>query len=96
MDFFKLKQNLFSFWAYGLAKIHKQNCSFRPVTSVIGSPTYFLAQFLYKTLSEFLEKRKSYVKNSFEFIRKIKNEKIPKNHRIISLDVKSLYTNVGK
>ena len=82
--------------AYGLAKIHKQNCPFRPVISAEGSPTYFLAQFLYIISSECPGKPKFHVKNSFEFIKKIKNKSISKNHRVISLDVKSLYTNVGK
>ena len=50
--------------AYGLAKIHKQNCPFRPVISAEGSPTYFLAQFLYIILSECFGQPKSHVKNS--------------------------------
>ena len=36
--------------AYGLAKIHKPDCPFRPVISTVGSPLYKLAQ-IYDTLS---------------------------------------------
>ena len=82
--------------AYGLAKVHKENFPFRPVISTVGSPTYMHASTLYELLSYCPDKPKSYIKNSYEFIRKIKSKKIPINRKIISLDVKSLYTNVGK
>ena len=82
--------------AYGLVKIHKQNRPCRPVISTVGSPLYNLAQILYEELSICFNKPKSHVRNSYDFINKVKNKKIPGNFRIISLDVKSLYTNVGK
>ena len=36
------------------------------------------------------------IKNSYDFIDKIKDIKIPEDHILISLDVTSLYTNVGE
>ena len=53
--------------------MHKENCPFRPVTSTVGSPTYMLASTLSELLSYCLDKPKSYIKNSCEFIKKNKD-----------------------
>ena len=61
--------------AYGFTKVHKENCPFRPVVSTVGSSTYMLATTLFEILSYCLDKPKSYIKNSHEFIRKVKSKK---------------------
>ena len=81
--------------AYLLPKVHKEKLSFRPIVSTVGSATYFLAQFLTKILSKITGKTNTFVKDVWSFREEIKNFKIADNHRLISLDVTSLYTNVS-
>ena len=75
---------------YGLLKVHKDNCPLRPVVSYINSPFYFMAKFFNNILKS-VPKPFSNIKNSFEFINKIKNLKIPNNYTMISLDAISLF-----
>ena len=82
--------------AYGLPKLHKQKCPFRPVIPTLGSPLYEISKRLFEILKKCVYKTESYIKNIYEFINKVKKIKIPKTHRIISLDVKSLYLNIRK
>ena len=57
---------------------------------------YEVAKRLFETFFDCIDKPKPYVKNSNDFILKIKSLKVPKGYKIVSLDVKSLFTNVGK
>ena len=79
---------------YGLPKIHKPNNPLRPIVSFCGSPTYNLASFYSKMLSNNITPPSSRIKNSFDFIHKIKNITIPPGYKIISLDAVSLFTDV--
>ena len=81
---------------YGLPKIHKAGIPLRPVTSTINSPNSFLAKKVVKILEQAILKPKSYVKNSFDLLEKTQNLVIPDDHILISLDVRSLFTNVTK
>ena len=45
--------------AHGRAKVHKENCPFRPVISTVGSPIYMLTTTLFHHLSYCLDKPKS-------------------------------------
>ena len=78
---------------YDLPKVHKDNCPLRPVVSYINSPSYFMAKF-FKNILKSVPKPFSNMKNSFEFINKIKNLKIPNNYAMVSLDVISFFTNI--
>ena len=49
--------------AYLLPKVCKEKLSFRPIVSIVGSATYFLAQFLTKILSKITDKTNSFVKD---------------------------------
>jgi len=79
---------------YGLPKIHKPNCPLRVIVSSIGSPLYPLATFLHNILFKSIPKANSYIKNSFELVEKLKRLHITDEYKLISLDVKSLFTNV--
>jgi len=81
---------------YGLPKIHKEGIPLRPIISTINSPTYFLAKHLYNELSKCIKPPNSRVKNNFEIAEKLKDINIPPNFSLISLDVKSLFTNIDK
>ena len=54
-----------------------------------------MAQFLSKILINITSKTKTFVKDVWSFKNEIKNIKIPNNHKLVSLDVTSLYTNVS-
>ena len=57
---------------YGLPKIHKDGIPLRPIVSAIGSPTYRLAKQLAGILSPLPGKTDTYMKNSSEFARRIR------------------------
>ena len=85
---------------YGNAKLHKlkendtvKNLPLRPIISDVGTTTCkttkYLATFLWPlTLSEYN------IENSYEFVKSIKNTKIPNGYKMISFDVKNLFTNL--
>ena len=80
---------------YGQPKVHKANYPLRPIISSIGSYNYELSKYLYgiikcnKPYQSF-----SFIKNSFEFVKKLVDIKDSSNQIMISFDVDNLYTNV--
>ena len=85
---------------YRTAKKHKipvngtvDDLPLQPVISNIGTTSYHLAKYLAKTLSP-LSKSECTVNNNLEFISYMKIIFIPSDHKLISFDVKSLFTNV--
>lgn len=80
---------------YGLPKLHKDTIPIRPVVSFVQSPSYNLAKFcneFLKTTSKF--KSKHGIINTLELVNKIKDVHIPPNAKIVSFDVKSLFTSI--
>ncbi|KYQ53742.1 hypothetical protein ALC60_07325 [Trachymyrmex zeteki] len=59
---------------YGLPKIHKPDCPLRIIVSSIDSPLYALATFLHNILFKTIPKADSYIKNSFQFVEKLKKK----------------------
>ena len=54
---------------YGLPKIQTQNCLFRPILSMIGSPQHHLAKCLITELQPVLDKFSNrIIKDSFSFV----------------------------
>ena len=81
-------------YMYGLPKIHKENCPYRPIISNVNSPSYKLAKWLSKQLSKSLGKfSDAHIKHNTDLLTFLKTV-IPGNKRFISFDVKSLFTNV--
>ena len=79
---------------YGLPKTHKQGIPMRPITSGIGSAPHRLAKCLAKPLSDTLGSiSDAHIKNSSDLINKIKRINM-KDKRLVSFDVRSLFTNV--
>ena len=67
----------------------------RPIISTCGTATYKLSKFVANLLSTSMADRTGYnVKDTFDFVSKIKSIKIPNNYVIISLDVINLFTNI--
>ena len=55
---------------YGLPKVHKHGYPIRPIISTIGSYQYQLSKYLARAIREARPQAKSYVKDSFEFVKK--------------------------
>jgi len=80
--------------AYGLPKVHKVGTPFRIIVSSINTTLNSFADYLQRILHKCLPPAQSHVKNSFELFNTLLGKKIPENHLLLSLDVKSLFTNI--
>ena len=82
---------------YLLPKIYKllKNVPGRPVISICGTPTEKPSEFLDHHLKPVMQNGWSYIKESGEFLKKIKNVgNIPRNSILVTADVAGLYTNI--
>ena len=87
---------------YLLPKIHKELNKWtnskippgRPIVSDCSSDTYNLAAYLDHFLTPLSTLHPAYVKDTPDFLDKIRNIKIDKQAYLITLDVESLYTNI--
>ena len=68
----------------------------RPIISNCGSLTELMSAFVDKTLQKYLPMIPSYVRDTTDFLNKIKiiNEKPPSSFTLVTMDVTSLYTNI--
>jgi len=80
--------------AYGLPKVHKPGFNFRIIISSVDSPSYHIAYFLHRLISQNIKKPFSHIDNSFELIKKLEGTCLQDEHDLVSLDVTSLYTNI--
>lgn len=90
---------------YLLPKIHKPQNSWpqpgkmpegRPIISDINSETYNISIFINHYIHPLSTKHNTYIKNSFEFVNKLKNLDISDldNYLFVTGDVTALYTNM--
>ena len=81
---------------YGLPKVHKNGYPLRPIISTIGSYQYVLSKYLAKAIRDARPPASSFVKDSFDFVKRITDTVLDKHKTYImcSFDVESLYTNV--
>lgn len=87
---------------YLLPKIHKPKTSWpsphmapgRPIVSDCGSESYRIAEFLDYYLNPLSTLHRSYIKDTYTFIEKIKSTKIKENAFLFTIDIDSLYTNI--
>jgi hypothetical protein len=77
---------------YGQPKIHKPDIPLRPIIAFCGATTYNLAKELSKRLRPLTLKSNHMLKNSRDFIERIKDIKIDHDEVMVSFDVKSLFT----
>lgn len=79
---------------YALPKTHKPDIPLRPILSMSGTPTHKTASWLAKALLPVKEHFSNFcVKDSFEFVNKIRNLHVNDN-TMVSFDIKSLFTSV--
>jgi len=87
---------------YLLPKVHKPKHKWpsprmpegRPIVSDVNSESYRVANFIESFLKNLANKHPSYIKNSYEFVKKIRNLRVSKNSFIVTADVSALYTNM--
>ena len=79
---------------YGLPKLHKPNIPMRPIVSFCGSPTYQLSKYLTTVLQPLTDQSRHKLQSTENFIDAIKTAQIPDDHRLVSFDVKSLFTSI--
>ena len=79
---------------YFLPKIHKKLVVGRPIISGNGSPTEQISAFVDEHIKQYVSTFPSYVKNTTDFICKIRSLKTDKKIILVTMDVTSLYTNI--
>lgn len=79
---------------YILPKIHKDGNPGRPITSFVNSPLYNVSKYISIPINKVVGKTVSFVKDSWHLKDIIKNIILPDDHLFVSLDVKSLFTNI--
>lgn len=88
---------------YMLPKIHKEPEKWskphetppgRPIVSDCNSETYYIADYIDFYLNPLSIKHPSYLKDTYDFIEKIKTLSIPPNSFLFTMDIESLYTNI--
>ena len=86
-----------------LPKIHKPPSEWtipnkmpkgRPIISDCNSVSERVAEYIDNHLKLKASQHPSYIKNTYDFIDKIKDVLIPPNSLLITLDVESMYTNI--
>ena len=79
---------------YGLPKLHKPGIPMRPIVSFCGSPTYQLSKYLTTILQPLTDKSRRKLESTENFIDAIKTVQIPDDYKLVSFDVKSLFTSI--
>lgn len=88
---------------YLLPKIHKEPEKWsipfkippgRPIVSDCNSETYYTAEYIEHFLGPISQKHPSYLKDTYDFISKVKNIQIPNQALLFTIDIDSLYTNI--
>ena len=82
---------------YLLPKIHKGlvNVPGRPVISNCGTPTEKASEFLDHHLQPIMKSGTSYIKDTNDFLSKLKNlKKVPDNAKLVTADAVGLYPSI--
>ncbi|XP_023255234.1 uncharacterized protein LOC111649770 [Seriola lalandi dorsalis] len=77
---------------YGLPKVHKEGAPLRPIVSSINSVTYNIAKLVANILAPLVGNTPHHVRNSLDFVNKIKGLKMAQDETMVSYDVTSLFT----
>lgn len=87
---------------YLLPKVHKPREKWpnpfmppgRPIVSDCGSESYRVAEFIDFYLNPLSTRHASYIRDTYDFLEKVKDLRVPPGVILFSLDVESLYTNI--
>lgn len=80
---------------YCLPKIHKEGKKMRPIVSSINTPSYKMAKWLVSEMRKLPPIKSRSVKNSADFVRKVKDIVIGTNQMIVSFDVSNLFPSIN-
>ena len=102
LDYLKAKQPAKPRPFYLLPKVHKDRSKWnhphmpegRPIVSDCGSETYQIGEIIDHYLKPLSNKHPAYLKDSYDFVKKIRNQSIPRNALICTADVTGLYPNM--
>lgn len=102
LDFLLPRNSQDERYFYLLPKIHKPRKSWphpymppgRPIISDTNSPTYQISRYIDHYLRPLASQHESYIKDTYDFVNKIRNRQIPSHALLITADVTSLYTNM--
>lgn len=79
---------------YGLPKIHKIGNKMRPIVSNINAPCYSIAKWLVAEFKKLKPIESLSVKNSFEFVERMKDVQVNRDEIMVSFDVESLFPSI--
>ena len=86
---------------YTTAKVHKlqsgerlNELKMRPIVSNDGTATYETAKFLNSLLAPLGKSDRSLL-NTEAFVKQVNGQRIPEDYKMISFDVKNLFTNIS-
>jgi hypothetical protein len=88
---------------YLLPKIHKPRSKWpqadrmpegRPIVSDCGSESYRVSQYVDSFVRPISTRHPSYIKDTYDFVSKVRGQRIPKHALLVTGDVCSLYTNM--
>ena len=66
----------------------------RPIISDCSSESYHVAEYIDSFLQPLASKHDSYLKDTSDFLNKLKQVKAKENSLIVTMDVESMYTNI--
>ena len=103
-DYLSAKKDSRERHLYTLPKIHKNPETEwfipntipkgRPIISDCASESYFVSEYIDHFLMPLSMKHDAYLKDTTDFVEKIKKLRVPANAYLISIDVQSMYTNI--
>ena len=79
---------------YLLPKIHKPNNPGRPIVNGIGSVTEKISAYVDTYLKKYTPRIPSYIKDTTHFLNILEHLEVQNTDLIVTIDVKSLYTNI--
>lgn len=79
---------------YGLIKIHKENYPPRPIVASNATPGTFIATKIKNILEKAMKTQRYRVKNSLDLKQQISKLHVPSSHKLFTLDVVSMFTNI--
>ena len=79
-----------------ILKIHKYPLKIRLIINTQNSPVYKIAKKISKELRPLIRNGKSYVKDTEQFVDKIKNIKLVEEETMISFDISDMYPSLPK
>ena len=82
--------------ARSILKIHKDRLKIRLIVNTQNSPIYKIAKKISKELTPLIRSGKSYIKDTEQFVDKIRNIKLEENGTMISFDISDMYPSLPK